>query len=199
MKPLVFSVAVSFFTALPPAWRAPAPPHAPPSPLATLSRLYAERYESLRLWDLYSPPLRAGACYAGRDRAMCRALLLRFEEASVVRERAGREYHMALRALFLEGGERRLSAGDRGALMALLARWMQSNAQDELRRRRLPIRWVCIDPLGDEADRIWIRLTNRRSVGDSHRAAGDALLRMRYGPRFAPMVRPEPAIHPAGY
>lgn len=186
MKPLFLAATLGLLSGLPPALRQAPPPRPRERPETVLARLFAERDLDRRLWDEAAAPFARDVCMEGRDRAVCLDAILRLDAAALAGEEAQTGYHLALRALYLEGGEDDLDAGEHAALYAMLARWMAEKTRAEFLGRKALRSLICIEPKGDEVDRVFVRLFTRRSIGHHHRAAGDALLRMRFGPRFAP-------------
>lgn len=160
-------------------------------PAQTVQRLFAERQDVERLHDEAGIPFKGDVCGEGRDRAVCLRALLKVEEAVEAEAVRDIALHRALRALFLEGGEKKLDAGTRGQLHAVLAQWTSERRESIVRGRKTTGYSICIFPAKDIVDQVFIRLFTRRAVGYHHRVGSFALLNMRYGPGFAPSWKPE--------
>jgi hypothetical protein len=160
-------------------------------PAQAVLRLFAERKAAERLHDEAGLPLKTDVCGEGRDRAVCLAALLKVEEAVEAEAVRDIALHHALRALFLEGDEKKLAAGARGQLHAVLAQWTSERRESIIRGRKTTGYSICIFPAKDIVDQVFIRLFTRRAVGYHHRVGSFALLNMRYGPGFAPSWNPE--------
>lgn len=155
-------------------------------PAEAVLRLFAERRAVERLHDEAGLPFKYDVCGEGRDRGVCLNALLRVEaaiEATAIRDIA---LHHALRALYLESGEEKLDAGMRGRLYAVLAQWVKERRESTFEAKKGAGYSICIFPARDVVDQVFLRAFTRRAVGQHHRLGADALLNMRFGPRFAP-------------
>lgn len=155
-------------------------------PAEAVLRLFAERQAVERLHDEAGLPFKNDVCGEGRDRDDCLNALLKVEaaiEATAIRDVA---LHHALRALYLEGGEEKLDAGMRGRLHAVLAQWVTERREVIFEAKKGAGYSICIFPSRDVVDQVFLRAFTRRAVGQHHRLGSDALLNMRFGPRFAP-------------